>query len=63
MKLYLGVASDKYELPLVVADTVVELAKITGIDPQTLRNRISKGYSGKITGIKFIKVEVTEDEN
>lgn len=62
MRLYLGVTADKYELPLIVTDTVVELAKITGVDSRTLRDRISKGCSGKNTGIKFIKVEVKDED-
>ena len=42
---WLIVTADEYELPLVVADSVAELAKMTGINPVVIRK-------GEMTGRK-----------
>lgn len=62
MKLYMGVTPDKYELPLFVADSLKELANITGIDYDSIRHRISKRSSGRNKGVKFIKITIEEEE-
>ena len=54
--LWLAVETDKYELPLAVADTAQELGAIYGIKKDTVIDMVSKGKSGKISGRKFIKV-------
>lgn len=45
------VTKDKYELPLVVADTVAELAKLTGQKRSSVASAIShakkKGFSSR----------------
>lgn len=60
MKLYIGVTPDKYELPLFVADSLKELSKMSGIDYDSIRHRISKNSSGRNKGIRFIKIIVDE---
>lgn len=62
MKLYLGVTSDKYELPLFVADSLKELSKMSGIDYDSIRHRISKNSSGRNKGIRFIKIIMDEEK-
>ncbi|WP_277220676.1 hypothetical protein [Peptoniphilus vaginalis] len=62
MKIYMGVTPDKYELPLFVADSLKELAEMSGYDYDSIRHRISKGSSGRNHGIKFIKVLIDEEE-
>lgn len=48
---YMLVTQDKYELPLVVADTVAELAKLTGQKRSSVASAIShakkKGFSSR----------------
>lgn len=48
---YMLVTQDKYELPLVVADTVAELAKLTGKKRSSVASAIShakkKGFSSR----------------
>lgn len=55
---YMLVTQDKYELPLVVADTVTELARLTGVK----RNVISSAMShAKKKGFKSMYVKVLVD--
>lgn len=53
---YAAVTADKYELPLAVADSVPELARMTGRSEGTIYACISHGRSGKNTGMKFIRI-------
>lgn len=55
MTLYMRVTSDKYELPIAVADSKKELAEMQGLTPSTVRS----AYSLKTK--TYIEVEV-EDE-
>ena len=59
MKLYLLVTQDELELPLIVADSIKELAVKCGCT----ENAISVGISYKKNGGKsrFVKVEVEDD--
>lgn len=56
MTLYMRVTSDKYELPLAVADSKRELAEIQGLSVSAVKS----AYSLKTK--TYVKVEV-EDEN
>lgn len=58
--IYMKVTMDKYELPLAVADTVVELARIVGAKPNTISSGISKSKSLGIRS-QYVKV-VIQDE-
>lgn len=62
MKIYMGVTPDKYELPIFVANSLKELAEMSGFDYDSIRHRISKKSSGRNHGIKFIKVVIDEEE-
>lgn len=56
MILWLKVTKDEYQLPLAVADTAAELARMTGVKPDSL-------YAMRCHGVKeYIKVEVEDDE-
>lgn len=47
------VTRDKYELPLVVAESVAELAKMTGINPVVIRKGEHEGrMRGSVTKYK-----------
>lgn len=53
--------SDKYELPLAVADSIQELAKKVNVKPASIHQEIS--HSKKIgKRCKYIKVRVDEYE-
>ena len=60
MKLYLMVTNDKYELPLIVADSAKELAEKSGNPTNTVYCMMSKYRHGKIKSSRFICVEVED---
>lgn len=62
MKLYMAVTADEYELPLAVETSVRDLAKFNKIKPQTVSHYLVKEYSGRNTGIRYVKVEVEGGE-
>ena len=62
MKVYMEVTQDKYELPLAVADSVKELARLRNISADTI---YSVMYHSRVKGFKrckYIKVELEEGE-
>ena len=58
MTLYMKVTRDKYELPVAVADTKAELARIVGVS----LSAISHSLHGPGTRKAYVEVEV-EDED
>lgn len=60
ISIYMEVSRDKYELPVFIAETVKDLAKITGCSEGNIYSSISKR---KHNGIKtrFVKVDIQED--
>lgn len=61
-RLYLLVSEDKYELPLVVADTVPELAGIVGVDPQSIYQRLRGVRRKEHKRSKYVEVAYDEEE-
>ena len=61
MFLWLMITTDKYELPLIVADSPRELAKLAGVSYQNIKTSIYLKNKGKITYSKYVKVEVDDD--
>ena len=61
MKLYLRVTKDKYELPVAVADSPRELAKMIGVSRDTILSSLSHVKAGQIRNSIYKLVEV-EDE-
>ena len=57
----MAVSTDKYELPLYVADTARELSNWSGYDINYVLSAISHQYSGKKIGMKFIRIEMGDD--
>lgn len=53
--LYMKVSKDNLELPIAVADTVEELAKIVGVNRTTVFRGLKKGN-------EYVKVDVSTDE-
>ncbi len=56
----MAVTPDRFELPLVVCDTAIELANRFGVSINSVKSAILKNQSGKARGAKFIKVEIKE---
>lgn len=55
---WMVVTEDEYELPLVIAESPTELAKIIGTKPDTIRSCYSHYKNGRVKHCKFRKVEV-----
>ena len=56
MKLYIKTTKDKYELPVAVADSVEELAKMIGLTKASVASMITR-HRGNV-----YKVVIDEDE-
>ena len=61
MKLYLKVTTDKYELPLVVADSQSELARICGISKSTVASSLCAVRNGRCNKSAYKEVEIDDD--
>lgn len=55
--LYMTVTADKYELPLIVEDSISKLAKKTGVSVSTVKSSIDRNQPGTRRGMKFIQVK------
>ena len=55
------VTEDKYELPIAVADTIPELARLTGATSGSIYSCLSKVKHGNANRSRYIKV-VIDDE-
>ena len=58
---YMAVTPDKYELPLCIPLTSMELARKYNISENTLFCAVSKNKSGTRSGRKFVRVELREE--
>lgn len=61
-KLYLMVTQDKYALPMAVADSISQLAKMQGIKARTISSYICKQTKKGFKYPKYIVIEVDEEE-
>lgn len=55
---YMAVTADEYELPLVVTDTVIELAEKLNLKPQSVSSSICRNLSGRKVGYKIVRVKL-----
>lgn len=55
---WLLITTDKYELPLAVADTAVELAGMIGVSPHSIVSCYSRYTRGKGNNCKYRKVKI-----
>ena len=56
--IWLAVETDKYELPIAVADTAKELGDIFGVKKNTIINCVSRNRSGRENGYRYVKVRI-----
>lgn len=62
MFLYLKTTTDEYELPLAVAESVRELAELTGIPERSMASLISRVRKGTADTKCYHIVEVEDDD-
>ena len=60
MYVYMKITKDRYELPVAIADTGEELAKICGVSINNVYNTIRKA---RLTGSRcqYVRVDVEDD--
>ena len=61
MKVYIHVTRDKYELPLAIADSPSELARIIGVNRKTINSTLTLFRQGKYKSPQYQEVEIDED--
>lgn len=61
--LWLAVTADELELPIIVADSSVELAEKLGTTPTAIRVRACKQKNGLKCGVRIYRIDVLEDED
>lgn len=59
--LYMKITRDEYELPVAVADSVIELAKMLGVKPNTISRSLSRQKKHERKSC-YKRIEITEDE-
>ena len=60
--LWLAVAADKYELPLVVEDSSARLGEKYGLGKKTVASLVHKHASGTRNGYRYLKVRIDEGD-
>lgn len=58
---WIAVTADKYELPVIVADSSTELAEKLGTTATSIRVRACKQKDGSKSGVRIYKVEVLKE--
>ena len=56
--LYMVVTLDKYELPIIVEDSVVELARRLGIKPHTIYRQMHDVRKGIYKRTRYVRVAI-----
>ena len=54
--IWMAVEPNELELPLAIADSAAELAKMFGTSGDAVRSAIRNGDSGRVAGRKFVKI-------
>ena len=60
--LWMVVTDDEYELPIFVAESALELSRITGVNVNTIRSSVSHLRSGRNKSSIYQKVEWSEED-
>ena len=61
---YMMITKDKYELPMVVADTPRELASICGVSPSSISHQVLRREAGTLKHrSKYVRVIIDDEED
>lgn len=60
--IWMMVTQDEYELPLAIADSSDELARICGTSANSIRSTVAKARKGIIKNPSYVLVKVEEGE-
>ena len=58
MTIFMKVTRDEYELPVAVADSKSELARIVGVRPSSVSHGLNQGWKKS----SYVEVEVDDEE-
>lgn len=62
MKIFMKVTKDEFELPIAIADSQAELARMLGMPKAAVNSNYSKIRSGKVKVSTFKEVEIDDDD-
>ena len=62
MKVWMKVTNDKYELPVAVASSVAELARMTGATKESLYSIFSRDRKGVRHSLTYREVEIDDED-
>ena len=60
--LYMAVTPDEYQLPLAVADSVQQLARMVGVTTNSIYSAISHGESRNWKKRRYVRIRIDEEE-
>ncbi len=60
-RLYMAVSKDEYELPYAIADSQADLARMLGIDPQSVRKAFYDLRHGRCAKTRYREVEIDDE--
>lgn len=61
-ELWLLVTADEYELPLIIADTIRELSRKSGISVNAIRSGANRYRNGKIHHSQYHRISLEEGD-
>jgi ribosomal protein L7Ae-like RNA K-turn-binding protein len=61
-KIYMEVTQDEYELPIRIADSRSQLARMCGVSKAAVSVAISHWKNGDVKRSRFVMVEVDDEE-
>lgn len=62
MKVYMKTTRDRYELPIAIADSPIELARITNDDVSTIRSALCHVRNGTHKNSVYKEIEIGDFE-
>lgn len=63
ISVYMKVTPDKLQLPLGVADTVLELAEMCDVSEWTIRASLKRDRQGLLKNTRYVKVELPAEDD
>lgn len=63
MNIWMKVTRDKYQLPLILADSAVELARLCDTTPNSIVSTVSHYNKGRIDFPSYVCVRITDYED
>lgn len=56
--IWMKITSDRFELPVAVADTAVELAKLCGVTANGIYSQMSRVRSGELESCPYLRITI-----